>query len=245
MQPQKTQGLHIEGLPSDIQIPDLQFVPLPPSHQQVPPQQHAATPQQEQSPPAYAVPHATPYSQVQKPVPVATAVQPPSPQQIFRFWDGLQWAYMDPIEIQDGLTFELGGNPDDVIAQMYARRPKLGEDQQPILVPKRDEQGKEIPGEMQPAMELNTHVVIPATRRVVAAVRKVFKIPAVDRTTGQGFNQGVVERAFNDFMAFLSQKKSSTEPAPTSAPPLVPVFSPSPTKPNMDSGSTSGGCGCS
>jgi hypothetical protein len=176
---------------------------------------------------------------------VATAVQPPSPQQIFRFWDGSQWAYMDPIEIQDGLTFELGGNPDDVIAQMYARRPKLGEDQHPVMIPKRDDQGNEIPGQMKPAMELNTDVAIPATRRVVAAVRKVFKIPAVDRTTGQGADQGIVEKAFNDFMAFLSQKKSNTDPAPTSAPPSGPVSSGSPTKPSTDSGSTSGGCGCS
>ncbi len=214
--------------PAELAEAGIQFVPIPNF-------QHG------QTAPAQPAP---------KTVPVATPVVPPSPERIFRFWDGSDWAYLDPLEIQQGLTLALGGDPDSVIEATRERRPKINKTTgQQEMQPKRDDDGNPIPGTMEPVTELNYDVAYPAIKKLVTAVREVFGIPSVDRKTGQGVGQQVVRQALNDFLDFLDQKKSSTESMPTSPlPSAVPpssVPAPSATMPASGSGSTSNDCGCS
>jgi hypothetical protein len=125
-------------------------------------------------------------------------------EQIFPFQDGTRapdgsplTVYGDPREIQDSMSASLGGDVTGV-----AQRSKQFDHETKVGSP--------------------PEIAEENTLRMVKAIRKAFALPPFDRATGLGATVNKCISVWNEFCAFMAEKKNPPASTPTSRAPTAP-----------------------
>lgn len=150
-------------------------------------------------------------------------------EKVFHVKVGERDLHFDPFEVHCAWHEATGGDP---AALLRAVQPP-----QPQKVPQPDGSFLDTDPEESPEMVLAR---LKAYRQLIAAARKTFDLPPIDRSTGQGVTDHEVMRVVNEWYDYQDGVKKNIESSPNSAPPTTstPTAAPAPTK-------KSSGCGCS
>ena len=109
--------------------------------------------------------------------------------------------YVDPAELQGGMSAALNGDVNGVVERSYVFNPETGKGSPPEIA------------------EQNA-------LRHAAAVRQVFGLPPVDRFTGKGATRAMCVRLWNHFCEFLDEKKNQPDSSVTLPADTAPESSP-------------------
>lgn len=116
-------------------------------------------------------------------------------RKVFPYHDGSQQVFGDPFAINKRLWAAVDGRLEKIAHDAFL--PPLG------------------PGE--PERDPSEHVkAIAAQQALLAAVRQAFEMAPFDRTTGQGATDQDCLDAYDAFITWMAEKKTSSAPTPTS-----------------------------
>lgn len=115
---------------------------------------------------------------------------------IYSYFDGEKTVHADPLQVLRDLRYHAGQDP----YKLSETASKSYPDQKRAEISEND---------FREGME--------AERVLLEAIRKTFGLAEFDRSTGKGLLLEQVKSIWNDFCRFLSQKKTSGPPSPTSA----------------------------
>jgi hypothetical protein len=125
---------------------------------------------------------------------------------IFQYSDGAKSVYGDPLAIARQLTIELKGELAQVLKDAYADSPPPGAS----------------PDWMAPPAE--ALVAAHAMGRFLAAVRAAFRMAPLDLEKGTGATDRDCLAAYDSWASWCDQKKTTTEPSPSSQAPTPPLY---------------------
>lgn len=101
----------------------------------------------------------------------------------------------DPLRLRRALLIASGGRIDTYWSDRNAQIPNLTENTDPSTMT----------GEQQVLLVKQSQ----AEAGIVASVRQAFGVPAVDQKTGEGVPDAICLRLYEEFSAWMSQKKTS------------------------------------
>lgn len=120
----------------------------------------------------------------------------PPPEPVFRYFDGVQYVYADPLPIMRQILLRTGGKPNELPNRVFAVPPNTTD--VAALVDSAE-----------------------AAEQLCAMTRELFQMVPFDRLTNAGAKDAHCWKVWDEFAAFMSTQKKNSVILPTSSSPTA------------------------